>query len=254
MTPQAKTPHAQVVLILGSGPNAVAARDWPRAPFDRIVAINNAHLLRPDWDVSIFPEDFPTDRRARPRRDQRLVEAPDFVPAQNRFGGFVYAGGTMAFTAGYWVLDALRPKVMAFLGCDMVYPDKGRTHFYGTGTADPLRDDITLQSLEAKSARLAVLAAEQGCACVNLSADDSRLVFPRATPMDVGGMVPLTPDRPSLQAALSTETELGYHVPSGKYWQEADRFDADKLAAIDALWLDAFAATGRADAPKRCVA
>ncbi len=28
-----------VVLILGSGPNVVACRDWARAPFDRVVAV-----------------------------------------------------------------------------------------------------------------------------------------------------------------------------------------------------------------------
>jgi len=71
----------------------------------------------------------------------------------------------MAFTAGYWALHALRPEVMGFIGCDMVYPKTGATHFYGTGTADPLRDDVTLQDLGAKSARLMVMAAAQGCAC-----------------------------------------------------------------------------------------
>ncbi len=60
----------------------------------------------------------------------------------------------------------------------MHYPP-GQTHFYGTGSADPLRPDITLQSLEAKSARLMILAAMEGCAMVNLSTGPSRLVFPR---------------------------------------------------------------------------
>ena len=80
------------------------------------------------------------------------------MPIQNDLGGFVYAGGTMAFTAGYWALGALRPDVMAFFGCDMVYPTEG-SHFYGNGNADPLRDDITLRNLEAKSARLSIIAA-----------------------------------------------------------------------------------------------
>jgi len=32
-----------------------------------------------------------------------------YVPAQNWVnGGFVYGGGTMAFTAGYWALDTLK--------------------------------------------------------------------------------------------------------------------------------------------------
>jgi hypothetical protein len=38
---------------------------------------------------------------------------------------------------------------------------------------------------------------------------------------------------------LALEAELGYLVPSGRYWEEADRFDPRALARIDALWLQA---------------
>ena len=228
------------VLILGSGPAAVAVRGWDRAGFDHVVAINNAWRLRPDWDVSIHPEDFPPEHRpATLGPGQRRVGAGDYVPIQNAYGGFVYAGGTMAFTAGYWALGALRPRVMAFFGCDMVYAATGRTHFYGTGTADPLRADITLQSLEAKAARLQLLAAAQGCACVNLSWGDSRLVYPRAGIADLADVGPIRPDPASLALAQAREAELGYLVPSGRYWDEAARFDADALREIDALWLAA---------------
>ena len=40
-------------------------------------------------------------------------------------------------------------------------------------------------------------------------------------------------------AALAQEAALGYLVPSGRYWEEADRFDAAALRAVDALWLQA---------------
>jgi hypothetical protein len=223
------------VLLLGSGPDVIACRDWPRAPFDTIVAINNAWRVRPDWDFHVFPEDFPPERRPVPGPGQRLVDHRDFVPAQNAHGGFVYAGGTMAFTAGYWALHALQPSVLAFLGCDMVYPATGATHFYGTGTPDPLRADVTLRSLEAKSARLMVLAARQGCACVNLSDGASRLVFPRARP----GTLPAAPmpfDAAAADRALAEEADLGYLVPSGRYWTEAHRFDPARIDHLDALW------------------
>ncbi len=151
----------------------------------------------------------------------------------------------MAFTAGYWALGALKPRVMAFFGCDMVYAATGRTHFYGTGTADPLRADITLQSLEGKAARLQMLAAAQGCACVNLSWQDSRLVFPRATLDDLTDALPVAPDPQALAAAQTREAHLGYTVPSGRYWEEADRFDAGALADLDALWLAAQRASVR---------
>ncbi|WP_296426109.1 hypothetical protein [Yoonia sp.] len=238
------------VLIIGSGPNAIRATAWDRAHFTHIVAINNAWRVRPDWDICIFPEDFPADRHPTVvQPGQSLVEADQYVPIQNQFGGFVYAGGTMAFTAGYWALAALRPAVMAFVGCDMVYPARGNTHFYGTGTADPLRDDLTLQSLEAKSARLALLAAERGCACVNLSQDNSRLLFPRTSVTGLAAIKPVAPDPTALAAAQTAEATLGYMVPSGRYWDEVDRFDPAALRAVDDLWLAAHSASRPAAVP-----
>jgi hypothetical protein len=145
----------------------------------------------------------------------------------------------MAFTAAYWALGALQPDVMAFFGCDLVYPASGPTHFYGQGTPDPLRDDVTLQSLEAKSARLQLVAAAQGCACVNISEDESRLVFPRARLEALTEMNPVEFDQDTFEAIKARENALGYYVDSGRYWECVDRFDAEALAEIDALWLDA---------------
>jgi len=228
-----------VVLILGSGPNVVDCRTWLRDPFDRIVAINNAWAVRPDWDDLIHPDDFPIERMPVDlRTDQRVIRAADYVPVQNQYGGFVYAGGTMAFTAAYWALGVLRPKVIAMLGCDMVYAASEKTHFYGKGAPDPLRKDVTLRSLEAKSARLMAIASKQGCAMVNLSvADESRLVFPRGTPDTVSTIAPATVDADLMTKAEAMEDALGYVVPSGKYWKEEDRFDVDAIDALDALWL-----------------
>ncbi len=233
---------AKRVLVLGSGPNAVDCVDWDLSGFDAIVAINNAWQVRRDWTHLIHPEDFPEERRPKAiSSDQTIVTAADYVPCQNNWGGFVYAGGTMAFTAGYWALDAMRPEVMAFLGCDMVYSSSGNTHFYGTGAADPLREDITLQSLEAKSARLMLLAAGAGCACVNLSsASHSRLVFPRASVASSDQSWGQARERHGqVEEVLRQEERLGYSVPSGRYWQELDRFDPAELRKLDAAWLEA---------------
>ena len=163
------------------------------------------------------------------------------MPVQNAFGGFVYAGGTMAFTAGYWALGELKPDVMAFLGCDMNYSG-GNTHFYGKGEPDPLRNDVTLQSLEAKSARLMAFAAMQNCVCVNLSEGrTSRLIFPRSSPQLLSGwgrecFTPFLNEQVSsldlraLQTAQGQEERLGYMVESGRYWEVQDRFDAARAA------------------------
>lgn len=245
------TQTGPVVLILGSGPNVVAAKHWPAAWFDQIVAINNAWSVRPDWTALVYPEDFPPPRMPTDvGADQRLVDASDFVPAQNAYGGFVYAGGTMAYTTAYWALHALRPRVLAFMGCDMVYPRTGPTHFYGTGTADPLREDVTLRDLGAKSARLALIAADQGCACVNLSSDESELLFPRAEPdrLRDGIAVPEF-DRAGYADLRAQEEALGYDIPSGRYWEQMAQLDPDKLGALDAQWRALFWAQARMRGP-----
>ncbi|MEL6681534.1 MAG: hypothetical protein AAFQ09_02695 [Pseudomonadota bacterium] len=227
-----------VVLILGSGPNVLSCRTWPRDPFDRIVAINNAWAVRPDWDDLIYPEDFPAERHPPViANGQRVITASEYVPLQNTLGGFVYAGGTMAFTAAYWALAALRPRVIAMLGCDMVYRQNTNTHFYGKGAPDPLRADITLRSLEAKSARLMAIAARQNCAMVNLSRDESRLIFPRSSQALVHQAAIPEIDEGLVKHALAEETRLGYYVQSGKYWKEESRFDTSAIDALDALWL-----------------
>ena len=237
--------RAPVILILGSGPNVVKAANWPKDWFDRIVVINNAWRVRHDWDTLVFPEDFPKDRRPESiDKGQELVEADQFVPAQNRFGGFVHAGATMAYTTAYWALDALRPAVMAFMGCDMVYGQAGQTHFYGKGTADPLREDISLRDLGAKSARLALIAAEQGCTCVNLSQDPSALLFPRAEPEGLRGrLTSLDPDRKRYADLRAREEALGYETPDGRYDALAGQVDLGALDAIDHDWRTLFTAS-----------
>ena len=245
-----------MVLLIGSAPDAVQAKDWDLSVFAQRVAINNAWQITPDWDYLVYPEDFAPERLPPTplKPSQQLIAAPEFVPQQNHFGGFVYAGGTMAFTAGYWALGALKPDLMAFLGCDMVYDAASgeSSHFYGQGTPDPLRVDVTLQSLEAKSVRFMSLAHTQQCAVVNLSAlPESRLLFPRVGRLDLAA--------PALQQqlmrqqgellnpaaavhALQAEQALGYMVPSGRYWEHVSEFDKAKLSDIDSLWLQAIRA------------
>ncbi len=246
-----KTCNIKSTLILGSGPAALDARAFPRQDFDNFVAINNAWRVSDDWNFLIHPDDFPADRMPElVRQDQTIITSADYVSLQNQYGGFIYAGGTMAFTAGYWALAALKPKIMGFFGCDMTY-SKPQTHFYGKGTADPLRADISLQSLEAKSARLMILAALEGNLCVNFTnGDETRLVFPKFSTSAVAQWTKAdvdlelekiisTLDFDVVDAALATEKRLGYFVESGKYWDEQQRFNGAKLRELDGLWLTA---------------
>jgi len=105
------------------------------------------------------------------------------------------------------------------------------------GTPDPLREDITLRSLEAKSVRLMVLAAARGCAVVNLSQGPSRLLCPRVPFADMSGARPLAFDPAKVAAAQAREATLAYFAASGRYWEDLSAYDLAEIDALDALWL-----------------
>lgn len=239
----------KAVLIVGSAPDAVRINSLDLSLFNSRIAINNAWRLKQEWDYVIYPEDFPIQRQPKNSHvKKKIITAKEYVPIQNKFGGFVYAGGTMAFTAGYWALGTFKPDVIAYLGCDMIYSNKNsHNHFYGKGAADPLRDDVTLQSLEAKSARLMAIAKFNNCSVVNLSEQDqSRLLFPRVQidlfkkKRSISNLINTDKIKLNLKVlkkALCFEKKLNYMVSSGRYWQEINRFDPIQLSKIDQLWL-----------------
>ncbi|MDX8494908.1 hypothetical protein RFN29_25445 [Mesorhizobium sp. VK22B] len=243
----------RVTLLLGSAPDVMRCSAWPKDAFASIVAINNAWRVRPDWDILVHAGDFPPERMPQPDPMRQIFSAAHYVPAQNSFGGFVYAGATMSLTAAYWSIHNQRPDALAFLGCDMIYDDAGDTHFYGTGRADPLRDDVTLQSLEAKSARLLIHALRRGTLCVNLSdLPRSRLVFPKFSFEAVRELSPSLLaamqselragiDLDAVEVADAMEREFGYFYEDGMYWNHLDQIDGAKLARIDRLWIAAVA-------------
>ena len=159
----------------------------------------------------------------------------------------------MAFTTAYWALHALKPDIFAFVGCDMIYPANSATHFYGQGSPDPLRDDITLQSLEAKAIRLQAHALEQHCYCVNLtSLKESRLVYPvvpeeaffgddlPAVITQAVNQIDESYNREKIIAVKSREKALNYLVETGDYWRYLDQLDASKLHQIDQQWLSVY--------------
>lgn len=239
------------VLIIGSAPNAVTAASWPKNKFSHVIVINNAWRIRPDWDYLIFPDDFPEDRRPDSKLNhQTFITSAEYVPIQNSYGGFVYAGGTMAFTAAYWALGYLKPKLIAFIGCDMIYPAGTNTHFYGLGAADPLRDDVSLQSLEAKSVRFQYFSLQQNCLTLNLSdQSESRLTYPRANIKDIEEITGMhhashINDMKSIfveskvSAVLDQEKMLGYYFRSGRYWEHLSQISKERVFEVDCAWMN----------------
>ena len=226
-----------LILIIGSAPDAIEAQSLEEALFQRIVTINNAWNIRNDWDFCIFPDDFPDNRRPTGNKAQKLIRSEQYVPIQNKYGGFIYSGGTMAFTAGYWALGHFKPKAIAYIGCDMIY-DGEDTHFYGKGTADPLRKDPTLKNLKAKSARLEAIAASQNCAIFNLSKKaKSNLVFRRSSLEKIAEEGhPRSINTNLLECVLRKEKQLDYFIEDGKYWNYLDRLDQEKIDCLDDIW------------------
>lgn len=146
-------------------------------PIRTLIAINNAWRLRSDFKYSIYPSDFPESRRA-PNKIAHISN-DDYMKSIDEAGGIIFCGATMSFASGYWAVNTLNPGWLGFHGCDMVYKEGGGTHFYGTGTADPLREDISLRSLEAKACRMFLFGLSRGTICVNTSAvPNSRMTLP----------------------------------------------------------------------------
>lgn len=234
MVPQKNSPK---VLILGSAPNVVAVKDIDISSYDEIIVINNAWQVLGSWTEHIFPYDFPQENKPlRYAKGQRPIDEKLFVRRQNEFGGFIYGGGTMAFTALYWALGEHMPSEIHILGCDMVYPDAGKTHFYGAGTPDPLREDFTLRDLYAKSARFMCLAARNGCSTYNLSDQSSKLCFPRRSRNIDDNLCHLLINNASVQSILDQEKSLGYFITSGRYWEADLKVDLQALDKIDQQW------------------
>ena len=234
MAPQQNSPK---VLILGSAPNVVAVNDIALSSYDEIIVIINAWQVLESWTEHIFPYDFPRENKpTRYSKSQRAIDEKLFVQRQNEFGGFIYAGGTMAFTALYWALGEHMPSEIHILGCDMVYSDAGKTHFYGEGAPDPLRDDFTLRDLYAKSARFMCLAARNGCRTYNLSDQSSKLCFPRHNRNIDDKPCHLLINKASVQSILDQENSLGYFISSGRYWEADLKIDLQALDQIDLQW------------------
>ena len=232
---------ATKVLIIGSAPDATKARELDLTFFDTVIVINNAWKVISNWNELIFPYDFPDDKKPKLiAKKQRFVTEKEFVPAQERLGGFVYAGATMTFTAGYWALVEHKPSLMCFLGCNMVYPSDTQTHFYGSGRKDPLRDDISLTSLKACSRRLLAIAKMRNCDLISLSSGFTNLDIPQLDFSQLDNFhTSIVVDDQRVVDAFLLEESFGYFFRGKKYWEFLDQIDKSHLIELDRVWVDA---------------
>ena len=233
--------EAPKVLIIGSAPDATKARELDLTFFDTVIVINNAWKIIPNWNELIFPYDFPNNKKPKSiGKQQRFVTEKEFVPAQESLGGFVYAGATMTFTAGYWALVEHKPSLMCFLGCNMIYPSNTQTHFYGSGRKDPLRDDISLTSLKACSRRLLAIAKLRNCDLISLSSGVTNLDIPQLDFSQLDNFhTSIVVDHQRVADAFLLEESFGYFFRGKKYWEFLDQIDKSHLIELDKVWVDA---------------
>jgi hypothetical protein len=92
------------------------------------------------------------------------------------------------------------------------------------------------------------LANQQNCAVLNMSLlSESRLTFPRGLMKDLQQLESHEAilshqnqliDAHQVSRAQTAEKELGYLVPSGRYWESIEDFDPEQLRIIDDIWID----------------
>ena len=204
------------ILLVGSSPEASRAADF-LCEDDIVITINHAHKAVPRVTYSVYAGDFPAESK-HPQSAELGITTPQYLSSAQRFGGLIYCGASMFYLASYWIIQQFPFSFVKVIGCDMVY-SHGETHFYGRGAADPLRKNISLQSLEAKSLRVLYFALKHGVFMCNLSTlPESRLQLPRVaarTPADHAEIIRLCSDGEDMleseaQAALRLEARAPF--------------------------------------------
>lgn len=238
----------KTVAIIGSGPAAPTAHQL-LGPTTIVWVINNAWRAVPKYDALIYSDDLPLERKPDAISLARLGRSsPQYYPAMVQHGGILFCGATMALAAGYMAIEAFPFSQIAFYASDMTY-DSAPSHFYGEGSADPLRHDISLQDLDAKCLRLFYMGLERGCLVVNASsANISRLAIPHpknSAFLRVNVMEDLKQPlinlldtlRPLADAALKIEAQAEFDAgvyDYGRYMKENAVWEY--VRRVDAAW------------------
>lgn len=173
-----KKKRCNKILILGSGKTAPLISEIDISKWT-VMAINNAYRLG-FYDWLIAPTDFKLLPSQDELREKKFISFFEYAKTNLPFGNQALRGNTMMFNAAYYAM-AQNPSAIGFLGCDMDYPTDGTpTHFYGTGTPDPLR--LGENELVAYMKRFEDMATSKGIDIYNLSPDSCQgiLNFKRA--------------------------------------------------------------------------
>lgn len=136
------------VLILGSGVSGEMVKDLDLSNH-YVIAINNAWRLTPFWTHHLFPDDFNGPFPTKLNQIQQKIDNTIYMKKNLTFGNLDWRGNSMIYNALYFAL-LFNTGVISTLGCDLYYPEKGKTHFYKGGTNDPMRFDPEYHELKFK--------------------------------------------------------------------------------------------------------
>lgn len=185
------------VIILGSGKSVLEYPKYKKYNFT-VVVVNNAWKATDDWNYWIRPGDYKGESPANIGADQKIVTGQEYNLAMRSYGHVTECGFSIMLNASYWVMEALKPKNIYYLGADMNYePDEnGNTHFYGVGfdiknfgVSDPDRMAMRMKKtrpdyLREIYMRFYNFAQERGIGVYNLSSEkNTRLPYPKIPSM-----------------------------------------------------------------------
>lgn len=238
----------KTVVVVGSAPTAPSvARLLGKQTF--VVGLNNSWRALPRYDAFVYADDLPPESKPGPEDVARKGRsAPQYYPAMEASGGILFCGASTGFAAGYWVAHTMPFSQVSYFAADMTYSNR-QSHFYGKGSPDPLRKDLSLQDLPAKSLRLYYFGLTRGSLFLNASAEpETRLAFPRVTSglsvsKNVMGEVldalfeETETAKKEAAEALALEKDVPFDATVSDYWRYADDQKAwAYVARINAAW------------------
>jgi len=181
------------VLIVGSGMTAKQVSDYPYQQKDWcILTCNHGWKATPHWKYAVMSTGV---ERPEPGPGQTVLPTAEKILCY--FGGHNECGFSMMMVASYWSLLNLEPKVIGYLGADMIYtPDaNGDTHFYGIGAdikkGEPDPDKMVREHNIKKDPnflhniymRFRNTAAKYDCKVYNFAKiEETRLPYPKEHP------------------------------------------------------------------------
>jgi len=162
------------VLIVGSGANCREVNTWNTSGYS-VFVMNNAWKAVNNWDYLYYPGDFhdlPT-----PMEGKNLITGAFINHFLSKFNlDRISYHATALFSATYFAMYALKPKLIGYIGTDMNYSIEGNA-FYGKSIPDPLRFGEEVLNLWLKE--LVNDAKSLKIKLVNFSNGPSRLPFER---------------------------------------------------------------------------